>query len=78
MNVARVQGIGIRDPRFPIIQMENWPVPEYVTGISKGHDVPIIGAGVMRATMTELGKDSGPEIIVRAKISREEPATGSG
>ena len=60
LNVARAMGIGTRDPRFPIIQLEKWPVPEFVTGISKGHDVPIIGAAVRRVTMTELGKNTGP------------------
>ena len=68
INVAMAKGIPPNDPRFPVVQLEKWPVPECCTGISRGHDVPIIGAAVMRVKLLELGKDKGPEILVRGKI----------
>ncbi len=76
INVARASGIGPKDPRHPILQLEKWPVPECVTGISKGHDVPILGAAVIRVQFPELGTQTGPEIVVRAKIFGRIPAIG--
>ena len=64
-------GIGPRDARYPVVQLEKWPIPECVTGISKGNDVPIIGAAVLRVQLPEVGKRAGPEIVVRAKIFKK-------
>ena len=46
-------------------------MPECCTGISRGHDVPIIGAAVVRTELLELGKDTAPEILVRGKIFKK-------
>ena len=76
LNVAKAMGIGPKDARHPVVQLEKWSIPECVTGISKGNDVPIIGAAVMRVRLPEVGKQTGPEIVVRAKISRKVRAIG--
>ncbi len=33
INVARASGIGPKDPRYPVLQLEKWPTPECVTWI---------------------------------------------
>jgi hypothetical protein len=60
-----------RDPKWPIVQLEYCPQEEAVTGIVKGQDIPIIGAAVIRVTMSELGKDSGPDLLLRCKIFKK-------
>ena len=79
VNVARRHAVAPSDPKFPLVQLEKWPTPEAVTGISKGHDVPILGAAVLKVTLTEMGKSTGPEIYLRCKIFKKKaPVTGSG
>ena len=56
INVARALGISVHDRRYPIVQLEKWPVPEFVTGIAKGQDVPILGAAVMRVMRSRPGQ----------------------
>ena len=46
-------------------------MPECCTGISRGHDVPIIGAAVVRTELLQLGKEKGPQILVRGKIFKK-------
>ena len=68
INVAMAMGIQPNDPLFSVVRLEKLPIPECCTGISRGHDVPIIGAAVMRTQLVELGKEKGPELVVRGKI----------
>ena len=78
MNVAKALGIAANDPRYPVVQLERWTTPEFVTGISRGNDVPNIGAVVLRIMMPELGRESGPELLVRAKIFKHGTSDWTG
>ena len=68
INLARKRGIHPRDENFPIAQFERWPVRETVTGIARGAIVELIGAAVLRVKMLELGKTTGPTVLVRCKV----------
>lgn len=68
INAARAKRIYAQDPSFPVAQLEYWPRPEEVTRIKRGATVPIIGAAVLRVQMTELGKHTGPEVLLRCKV----------
>ena len=76
INVAMAKGIPPNDPRFPVVQLEKWPVPECCTGISRGHDVPLIGAAVMRVKLLELGKIRGRKYWFVEKSSPKGPVIG--
>ena len=68
INHAKSRQIKTDDPRYPILQMEWWPETERVAGVAAGKTIVLLGAVVLRVQMTELGKKTGPEILVRAKI----------
>ena len=80
LNKAEEMGLKPDDPRFPVVQMERWVHAEAVHGIAASSPVPLKGAVVMRVTLLEgfTPEDCKPshEILVRAKISAEEKATG--
>ena len=54
--------------KIPSSAVGKWPKEEAVTGIARDHAVPILGAVVFRVQMLELGKMTGPDILVRCKI----------
>ena len=68
INLARKRGIHPRHDSFPVAQFERWPVRETVTGIARGAIVELIGAAILRLKMLELGKITGPTILVCCKV----------
>eukprot|EP00974_Lingulodinium_polyedra_P004361 408409-Lingulodinium_polyedra.AAC.1 len=68
INHCHARGMTARSKEWPLVKLEYWDQEELMTGISGGHPVRVIGAAVLRVEMTELGKRTGPVILVRAKI----------
>ena len=68
-NVNKQKGIKLGDKRHPILQLERWPAEECIRGVAGGKPVPLIGAVVIRLTMPEAGRNTGPDIKVRFKIT---------
>ena len=69
MNVYHSHGIRVGDPQCPIDRLEDWESEERVRGIAAGATVRLLGAAVIRVTLKEKGKDTGPVIPVRFKIT---------
>ena len=55
INAARILGIGLNDPRFPVLYFERWPEEESVVGIAKGKNIQILGAALLRVELVEQG-----------------------
>ena len=70
LNVHRNAGFALNDKRHPILQLEKWQFKEELRGIAGGKSVPLLGSVVLRITMLELGKDTGPDIKARFKICK--------
>ncbi len=68
LNENRAAGIPLGDKRHPVLQLEHWEKGEELRGVASGKPVPLIGSVVLRVTMLELGKDTGPVIKCRFKI----------
>ena len=68
LNENRAAGISLGDKRHPVLQLEHWEQGEMLRGVASGKAVPLIGSVVLRVTMLELGKDTGPDIKCRFKI----------
>ena len=59
INMAYREGIKSTDPRYPIVQLERWPLQEVVTGIAAGHPVPLAGGVILRVHFVE-GRGADP------------------
>ncbi len=70
LNENRRAGISLSDPGQPIKKLERWSVKEVLRGVAGGASVGLIGAVVVKMTMLELGRNTGPEILVRFKICK--------
>ena len=70
MNVYHSHGIRVGDPQCPIDRLEDWENEERVRGIAAGASVRLLGAAVIRVTLKEKGKMTGPIIPVRFKITQ--------
>ena len=73
LNKAVAMGLKPNDPKFPVVQLEQWVYPEFVHGIASGSPVPLKGAVVLRVRLQE-GTDvhncvDGHELFVRCKIA---------
>ena len=66
----RKAGIGLADKRHPIKKLEKWKHREALRGVAGGASVPLLGSVVMAVQMLELGKDTGPEVLIRFKICK--------
>ena len=71
LNEMKVANIPLNDKRHPIVQLEKWPVKEELRGVAGGKSVPLLGSVVLKITMLELGKTTGPEIKARFKICKK-------
>jgi len=72
INCALKSGVAANDEKFPVVQLERWPLAEVVNGIAKGAPVPLLGGVVFKVTLL-VGREvasakEGPTILVRAKI----------
>jgi len=66
----RKAGIGLADKRHPIKNLEKWEHEEALRGVAGGKSVPLLGSVVMAVKMVELGKDTGPEVLISFKICK--------
>ena len=66
ISYYKARGISLNDRRHPIARLEYWDKEEEVKGVAGDKAVPLLGAVVMKVTMKELGKDTGPMIFARA------------
>ena len=73
LNRASALGLNPDDPKFPIVQIEQWVYPEYVHGIASGSPVPLKGSVVLRVRLQEGPSadkcEDGHELFVRCKIA---------
>ena len=68
LNEQERAGIPLNDPRHPIKKLEKWKHNEAIRGVAGSKKFRLVGAVVVAMKMIELGKDDGPEILVRFKI----------
>ncbi len=68
LNENRARGISLGDERHPVVQLERWDRGEELRGVAGGKTIPLVGSVVLKVTMLELGKDTGPEVRFRFKI----------
>ena len=66
----RKAGINLSDKRHPIKKLEKWEHKEALRGVAGGASVPLLGSVVIAMNMVELGKDTGPEVLIRFKICK--------
>ena len=70
MNIYHALGLRVGSPGCPILWLEDWEHEQRVRGIAAGASVRLLGAVVMRVTLKEKGKSTGPMINVRFKITQ--------
>ena len=68
-NVAN--GYRLDHKQSPIVALEKWKEAEAIRGVGAGSVVPLLGAVVLRVKMLELGKNDGPDILIRFKITKQ-------
>ena len=71
LNEKSNAGMGLNDPRHPVKQLGSWKHRETLRGVAGGAAVPLVGTVVVGLTMVEAGKDNGPEVRVRFKITKK-------
>ena len=76
LNHEKKKGINLGDRRHPIKSLETWPNKESLRGIVGGKSLGIIGGVVLNLTMLKLGEASGPECLVRFKVTEAGGADG--
>ena len=70
LNENERAGIRLSDKRHPIKRLEKWRHAEALSGVAGGQKVPLLGSVVMQVRMTEVGKNTGPEVLIRFKICK--------
>ena len=70
INENEAQGISMSDKRHPIKRLGKWKHEEALCGVAGSARVPLIGSVVVNIQMTEMGKNTGPEILVRFKVCK--------
>ena len=70
LNENNKTGIRLSDPRHPIKKLEKWKHAEALSGVAGGAKVQLLGSVVMNVRMTELGKNTGPEVLIRFEICK--------
>jgi hypothetical protein len=68
LNENQAAGISLDDKRHPIKQFERWAHEEALRGVAGGKNVPLLGAVIVAVHLIELGKNDGPEVLVRFKV----------
>ena len=58
------------DKRHPIKRLGKWKHEEALCGVAGSARVPLIGSVVINVQMTEMGKQTGPEILIRFKVCK--------
>ena len=58
------------DKRHPIKALEKWKHEEALRGVAGGANVPLLGAAVVAVNLIEIGKQDGPEVLIRFKICK--------
>ncbi len=71
LNENEAAGISLSDKRHPIKKLENWNHSEALRGVAGGVNVPLLGAAVVAVHLLEIGKQDGPEVLVRFKICKK-------
>ena len=70
LNENSAAGISLSDKRHPIKSIERWKHEEALRGVAGGANVPLLGAVVVAVNLIEVGKQDGPEVLIRFKICK--------
>ena len=70
LNEHSSAGIPLSDKRHPIKALEKWDHEEALRGVAGGASVPLLGAAVVAINLNEVGKQDGPEVLIRFKICK--------
>ena len=68
INFAITNKILPNDARFPIVQLEKWPLREVVQGLAASAEIDLKGGVVIRMNLVDVSKKKSKEILVRVKI----------
>ena len=71
LNEQAAAGVKLNDPRHPIKQLGKWRHKETLRGVAGGAAVPLLGTVIVELNMIEVGKDDGPKILARFKITKK-------
>ena len=68
ITYALNNGVLPNDKRFPIAQLEKWPLQECVQGLAKSTPVDLKGGAVLRVALVDMSGQKSKNILVRVKI----------
>jgi hypothetical protein len=78
IEYALKQNIMPDDPRFPVAQLERWPLKEVVTGLAASAPIELKGGAVIRMSLVDVSKKKSKEILARVKICAKGTSDWSG